>query len=56
MTTILVETPTRLDREQAQLIRQLAALREEEDPEVVPDSQQEPKTVFGRFKDALGGR
>ncbi len=56
ITTIAVETPTRLDREQTDLVQQLAVLRDEESPAVVPDSQQEPKGVFGRFRDAFGGR
>ena len=56
VTTIVVETPTRLDSEQSELVRQLAALRDEEGSDVVPDAQHTHKGIFGRFRDALGGR
>jgi molecular chaperone DnaJ len=52
--TVTVETPTRLDATQSDLLRQLAALRAEEQPTVEMDSPH--KSVFDRFKDALGGR
>jgi molecular chaperone DnaJ len=50
---IVVETPTRLDDEQAELLRRLASLREEEQPEgqVQPTA---PRSVFGRLRDAFG--
>jgi len=52
--TVTVETPTRLDAAQADLLRQLAALRDEEKPTIDVDAGH--KSVFDRFKDALGGR
>ncbi len=49
--TILVETPTRLDDRQEELLRELAAIRGEEQPtgRVRPSS----KSVFGRLRDAF---
>ncbi|WP_193604759.1 molecular chaperone DnaJ [Nocardioides dongkuii] len=49
--TIAVETPTRLDARQEELLRELAAIRGEEDPtgQVKPGS----KSVFGRLRDAF---
>jgi molecular chaperone DnaJ len=52
--TIHVETPTKLDAAQAELLRQLAALRNEERASIDMDARH--KSVFDRFKDALGGR
>ena len=52
--TVSVETPTKLDAAQADLLRQLAALRDEEHPTIDLDARH--KSVFDRFKDALGGR
>jgi len=52
--TVNVETPTKLDEAQESLLRQLAELRDEERPTVDLDSRH--KSVFTRFKDALGGR
>jgi molecular chaperone DnaJ len=51
---IVVETPTRLDDRQEELLRELAALRHEE----APDGQaQAPKSVFSRlFRDAFNPR
>jgi molecular chaperone DnaJ len=49
--TIVVETPTKLDSEQADLLRQLAAARGEENP--VASVEKPHKGVFGRFKDAF---
>jgi molecular chaperone DnaJ len=51
--TVVVETPTRLDPEQEELLRKLAAMRSEEHPtgKVVGP----PKGVFGRLRDAFGG-
>ncbi|NYG55528.1 molecular chaperone DnaJ [Nocardioides perillae] len=52
--TTVVETPTRLDAPQEELLHQLATLRGEESP----DGQVRPahhKSVFGRLRDAFGG-
>jgi molecular chaperone DnaJ len=51
---IIVETPTRLDERQEELLRELAALRDEESP----DGQLHagPKSVFDRLRDAFGPR
>jgi molecular chaperone DnaJ len=51
--TVLVETPERLSDREADLLRELARLRREDGATVQVDSKQ--KSVFGRFKDALGG-
>ncbi len=56
VTTIVVETPTRLDHVQTELLQQLAALRDEETPDVGPDAQSKHRGVFGRFREAFGGR
>lgn len=49
--TIAVETPTKLDPRQEELLRELAAIRGEEDPsgQLRPGS----KSVFGRLRDAF---
>ncbi|WP_244929153.1 molecular chaperone DnaJ [Nocardioides sp. W7] len=49
--TIAVETPTKLDPRQEELLRELAAIRGEEEPtgQVRPGS----KSVFGRLRDAF---
>ena len=50
--TVVVETPTRLDPRQEELLRELAAIRDEEKP----DGQLTPgnsKTIFGRLRDAF---
>lgn len=52
--TVIVETPTRLDSGQSQLLEQLAALRGEENPGMAVDTRH--RGVFGRFKEAFGGR
>jgi molecular chaperone DnaJ len=51
---VVVETPTRLDERQEELLRELAALRQEE----APDGQVHaaPKSVFSRFRDAFNQR
>lgn len=55
LTTVVVETPTRLDRQQAELLRQLATLRGEE--ELTPQVERHGRSgVFDRFKGAFGGR
>ncbi|CAA9371572.1 MAG: Chaperone protein DnaJ [uncultured Nocardioidaceae bacterium] len=56
VTTIVVETPTRLDQEQTEILQHLAALRGEETTDVVPDAQQRHRRVFGRFRGAFGAR
>jgi molecular chaperone DnaJ len=52
--TIEVETPTRLDDRQQELLRELASLRHEE----TPDGRIQPahKSMFGRLRDAFGQR
>ena len=52
--TIDVETPSRLDDRQQELLRELAKLRHEESP----DGRMQPahKSVFGRLKDAFNPR
>ena len=52
--TLLVQTPTRLDDEQRELLRQLAELREETRPEVTV--QKAGRGVFGRLRDAFAGQ
>ncbi|GAA4369922.1 molecular chaperone DnaJ [Nocardioides caricicola] len=49
--TIIVETPTKLDARQEELLRELAAIRDEE----APSGQVRPgqKGVFGRLRDAF---
>jgi molecular chaperone DnaJ len=53
ITTVVVETPTKLDQAQSDLLRQLAELRGED--KAVVDVEARHKSVFDRFKDALGG-
>ncbi|QIK65822.1 molecular chaperone DnaJ [Nocardioides sp. HDW12B] len=52
---VVVETPTRLDDEQAELLRRLAELRGEEKPAGQVESSSH-KGVFGRLRDAFGPR
>ena len=52
--TLLVQTPTRLDDEQRDLLRQLAELREETRPS--GSVQKHGKGVFGRLRDAFAGQ
>ena len=49
--TVVIETPTRLDPRQEELLRELAAIRGEE----APTGQVRPgaKSVFGRLRDAF---
>ncbi len=49
--TVVVETPTRLDESQSELLRQLAAARGEENP--VATMAKAHKSVFDRVKDAF---
>src|SRR5918997_960187 len=52
--TLLVQTPTRIDHEQRELLRQLAELREETRPEVTV--QKTGRGVFGRLRNAFAGQ
>ena len=49
--TVVVDTPTRLDARQEELLRELAALRGEDHPD--GQIRAEHKSVFSRFKDAF---
>ncbi|MBB3043859.1 molecular chaperone DnaJ [Nocardioides sp. LMS-CY] len=49
--TVVVETPTRLDPRQEELLRELAAIRDEEKPS--GQAQPSGKSVFGRLRDAF---
>jgi len=49
--TVAVETPTRLDARQEELLRELAGLREEESP--IGPVKPGQKSVFGRLRDAF---
>ncbi len=51
---VIVETPTRLDERQEELLRELAALRSEESPD--GHLHEAPKSVFNRLRDAFGQR
>ena len=51
---VIVETPTRLDDRQRDLLRQLAAVRGEEAP--TGEVAAHPKSVFDRLRDAFGPR
>jgi molecular chaperone DnaJ len=51
--TVAVETPTRLDPRQEELLRELAAIRGEEAPDGRVGAAH--KSVFGRLRDAFGG-
>ena len=51
---MIVETPTRLDERQEELLRELAALRDEESPDGRVHAAQ--KSVFDRLRDAFGPR
>jgi molecular chaperone DnaJ len=48
---VVVETPSRLDARQEELLRELAALRQEEQPTGQVRAAQ--KSVFGRLRDAF---
>lgn len=52
--TLLVQTPSRLDDEQRELLRQLAEQRDEVRPEV--SVQKHGKGVFGRLRDAFANQ
>ena len=49
--TVVVDTPTRLDARQEELLRELAALRGEETPDGRAEAPH--KSVFGRLRDAF---
>ena len=51
-----VQTPTRLDAEQERLLRELAALRDEERPVATVQPQEEAGGLFSRLKGAFTGR
>jgi molecular chaperone DnaJ len=51
---VVVETPTRLDERQEELLRELAALRDEQSPD--GRAQATHKSVFNRLRDAFGPR
>lgn len=51
--TLVVETPTRLDSRQEELLRELSELRGEESPEGTVRAS--GKSVFGRLRDAFNG-
>jgi molecular chaperone DnaJ len=48
-----VETPTRLDPRQEELLRELAAIRGEEQPDGKNEAPH--KSMFGRLRDAFQG-
>ena len=50
-----VVVPTRLDKEQADLLRRLAALRREEQPDLAAGSRN-GNGLFSRLRDSFGGR
>jgi molecular chaperone DnaJ len=52
--TLLVQTPTKLDREQRELLRQLSELREE--TSVEGTVQKHNQGFFGRLRDAFAGQ
>ncbi len=51
---VIVETPTKLDERQEELLRQLAVLRDEQKP--AGNLHQQHKSVFNRLRDAFGPR
>ena len=51
-----VETPTRLDPEQERLLRELARLRDEEQPEITVTSAVPAGGFFSRLRDAFNGK
>jgi molecular chaperone DnaJ len=50
--TVLVETPTKLDPRQEELLRELAGIRHEEKP--TGQLREENRSMFGRLRDAFG--
>jgi molecular chaperone DnaJ len=55
MVHVEVVVPTRLDREQADLLRRLAALRGEEQPDLAAGGRHHDG-LFSRLRDSFGGR
>jgi molecular chaperone DnaJ len=53
--TVVVETPTRLDPRQEELMRELAAIRGEEKPDGRLGPSRPSGSVFGRIRDAFNG-
>ena len=53
--TVVVETPTRLDPRQEELLRELAAIRDEEKPDGRIGQSRQSGSVFGRIRDAFNG-
>jgi molecular chaperone DnaJ len=53
--TVLVDTPTRLDARQEELLRELAAIRGEEKPDGKLGQSRSSGSVFGRIRDAFNG-
>jgi molecular chaperone DnaJ len=51
--TIVVDTPTRLDPRQEELLKELAAIRGEEEPDGQIASHHAKPSVFGRIRDAF---
>jgi molecular chaperone DnaJ len=51
---VIVETPTRLDEEQTELLRRLSELRGEEQP--LGQVEPQHKSVFGRLRDAFNAK
>jgi molecular chaperone DnaJ len=51
---VVVETPTRLDPRQEELLRELAAIRDEESPDGLVQAPH--RSVFDRLRDAFGPR
>jgi molecular chaperone DnaJ len=53
--TVVVETPSRLDPRQEELMRELAAIRGEEKPDGRLGPNRASGSVFGRIRDAFNG-
>ncbi|HEX3223048.1 MAG TPA: molecular chaperone DnaJ [Nocardioides sp.] len=53
--TVVVETPTRLDQRQEDLLRELAAIRGEEKPDGKLTPGARSSSMFGRIRDAFNG-
>jgi molecular chaperone DnaJ len=51
--TVVVETPTRLDPRQEELLRELAAIRDEEKPHGRIGPGRSTSSFFGRIRDAF---
>jgi molecular chaperone DnaJ len=53
--TVVVETPSRLDPRQEELLRELAAIRDEEKPDGRLGQARSSGSVFGRIRDVFNG-